>query len=62
LERAINIHPRNGKNYYYLAEAWLLKGNISQAAEFNHLAELYLKNDRQWKKLVMSQRQRIRNH
>ncbi len=59
LERAINIHPRNGKNYYYLAEAWLLKGNVSQASEFNRLAELYLKDDRQWANQVMSQRQRI---
>jgi hypothetical protein len=34
LERAVNLHPTNGGNYYYLAEAWLMKGNVRQAREF----------------------------
>lgn len=60
LERAVNLHPRNGENYYYLAEAWLMKGNASQATEFNHLAGLYLKNDPAWQRRLVSQRARIR--
>jgi len=28
LERALNLNPDNGRNYYYLAEAWLMKWNI----------------------------------
>ena len=59
LERAINLNPSNGQNYYYLSEAWLLKGNASQAREFNRLAEIHLKEDRGWMRLVSKQRDRI---
>ena len=38
LERAVNLHPGSGENYYYLAEAWRRKGNSSQASEYNNLA------------------------
>ena len=43
LEQAVSLHPANGQNYYYLAEAWLMKGYASQAKEFNQLAEIHLK-------------------
>ncbi|UCF86119.1 MAG: tetratricopeptide repeat protein [Desulfobacteraceae bacterium] len=59
LERAINLNPSNGQNYYYLSEAWLLKGNASQAKEFNRLAEIHLKEDRRWMRRVSEQRDRI---
>lgn len=59
LEQAINLNSNNGQNYYYLAEAWLLKGVLRQAAEFNQLAEQYLKGDRGWEVRVIEQRQRI---
>jgi len=59
LERAVNLNPRNGENYYYLAEAWLMKGNAAQAGEFNHLAGMYLKTDPQWTDRVQSQKERI---
>lgn len=59
LERAINLNPSNGQNYYYLSEAWLLKGNASQAKEFNRLAEIHLKEDRRWMRRVSKQRDRI---
>lgn len=60
LERAINIHPSNGQNYYYLAEAWLRKGNAPQATEFNRLAAMYLKDDPSWMSRVKDQQERIR--
>jgi tetratricopeptide (TPR) repeat protein len=60
LERALNLNPDNGKNYYYLAEAWLMKGNIDQAAEFNRLAEIYLKDDSEWLNRVILQKERIK--
>ena len=41
-EQALNLDPTNGQNYYYLSEAWFMKGNIAQAAEFNRLAAIYL--------------------
>jgi tetratricopeptide (TPR) repeat protein len=59
LERAVNLNPRNGENYFYLAEAWIMKGNASQAKEFNHLAEIYMKTDPEWMGRVQSQKDRI---
>jgi predicted Zn-dependent protease len=59
LERAMTLNPADGKNYYYLAEAWLAKGNPSQAREFNHLAEIYLEDDPEWVMKTMQQRRRI---
>jgi len=60
LERALNLNPDNGRNYYYLAEAWLMKWNIGQATEFNRLAEIYLKDDSEWLYRVKLQRERIK--
>jgi tetratricopeptide (TPR) repeat protein len=62
LERALNLNPNNGRNYYYLAEAWLMKWDIDQAEEFNRLAEIYLKDDSEWLNRVMMQRKRIKEH
>jgi tetratricopeptide (TPR) repeat protein len=61
LERAMNLYPKNGKVYYYLSEAWLLKENIAQAAEFNRLARIYLQKDPEWANRVERQRKRIQN-
>lgn len=60
LERAMNVNPSNGQNYYYLAEAWLKKGNSSQAREFNRLAAMYLKDEPDWMTRVKDQQERIR--
>ncbi len=62
LERAVSISGTNGKNYYYLAEAWLKKGNIMQAKEWNRLAEMYLAGDREWSQWASEQRERISSH
>lgn len=59
LERAINIAPSDGRNYYYLAEAWRLKGNTVQALEFNRLAGLYLVDSGIWQKRVKQQHRSI---
>ena len=60
LERALNLYPTNGRNYYYLSEAWLLKNDVLQAKEWNRLAELYLSDDKDWLKKVLDQKARIR--
>jgi tetratricopeptide (TPR) repeat protein len=60
LERALNLYPTNGRNYYYLSEAWLLKNNAIQAKEWNRLAEMYLSDDKDWMKKVLDQKARIR--
>ena len=59
LERAVGLHPANGQNYYYLAEAWMVKGNWTQAETFNRLAEIHLKEDTGWPEKVRQQRVRI---
>ena len=59
-EQALNLDPANGQNYYYLSDAWIMKGNIAQAAEFNRLAAIYLEDDAKWMDRVMQQRERIK--
>ncbi|MEJ2165880.1 MAG: tetratricopeptide repeat protein [Deltaproteobacteria bacterium] len=59
LEQALSLHPTNGRNYYYLAEAWLMKGSAAQAKEFNALAEIHLKEDPAWMIRVAKQADRI---
>ena len=59
LEQAINLNPDNGQCYYYLAEAWLLKGNSSEARQFNSLAKNYLNEDKDWKTRVAKQADKI---
>ena len=59
LEQALNIHPANGRNYYYLSEAWLMKNDALQAREWNRQAEIYLSDDKFWRKKVLDQKARI---
>jgi Tfp pilus assembly protein PilF len=59
LEQAVSLDPDNGQNYYYLAEAWLMKGVASEAKEFNELAEIHLREDETWMKRVARQANRI---
>ena len=59
LEQAISLNPTDGKNYYYLSEAWLMKGSATQAKEFNQLAEIHLSQDSEWMIRVAQQADRI---
>jgi len=59
LERAVGINPSDGPGYYYLAEAWLAKGNLDQASRFNTLASIYLRKDRSWSGQATGQKKRI---
>ncbi len=59
LEQAVSLDPNNGQNYYYLAEAWLMKGVTSEAKDFNHLAEIHLRDDKEWSDRVAHQANRI---
>jgi tetratricopeptide (TPR) repeat protein len=61
LEQAINLHPKNGQNYYYMAEAWLLKRNLPQAREFHRLAGIYLRDDTAWASRLKIQELKIKN-
>ena len=59
LEQAVNLHPGSGENYYYLAEAWRRKGNLSQAVEYNRLAAIRYKDDPEWLERIALQKKRI---
>lgn len=61
LEKSMNINPNNGHNYYFLAEAWMLKRNKTQAREFNRMAGIYLNEDADWMRKVRHQKERIEN-
>lgn len=60
LERAVGVNPADGPGYFYLAEAWLAKGNCDRAARFNELAVLYLRGDRKWTRWAEAQKERIK--
>lgn len=59
LEQAISLDPDNGQSYYYLAEAWLIKGKPPEAKKYNHFAEVYLKGNHAWMMRVERQADRI---
>ncbi len=59
LERAINLNPGSGENFYYLSQAWLMKEEAKQAKEFNHLAEIYLNEYPEWTIRIARQKDRI---
>lgn len=59
LEQAISLNPDNGQCYYYLAEAWIQKGNVSEAKQFNRLAKAYLVKDKSWNARVANQADKI---
>lgn len=58
-ERAVSLNPHHGPGYYYLAEAWLAKGNTSQAESFHQLARLHLRDRPEWKQRLSAQSNRL---
>ena len=61
LERALSVDPSNGKTYYYMAEAWIMKKNKGQAVEFNRLAAMYFSEDSSWSGKAAQQQRRIQS-
>lgn len=59
LERAVGVNPGDGRGYFYLAEAWIGKENFNQAARFNDMAILYLRDDPAWLQRARAQKERI---
>ncbi len=60
LEWAVGVNPADGPGYFYLAEAWLAKGDCERAARFNDLTVLYLRGDRKWTRRAEAQKERIK--
>ena len=58
-EQAVGLNPNNGQSYYYLAQAWMGKGVLSEAKEFNSLARSYLQDDKEWLIRVENQAHQI---
>lgn len=61
LERAVGIHPGDGRAYFFLARAWLGKKDLNRAARFNEMAILYLRDDPAWKRRARDQKEKIRD-
>ena len=59
LERSVALDSSNGQNYYYLAEAWLMKKNARHAREFNRLAGIRFRQDAVWQTRISRQKDRI---
>ena len=59
LERSVTLDSDTGQNYYYLAEAWLMKKNARHAREFNRLAGIRLAQDATWQNRINRQKDRI---
>jgi len=58
-EQAVSLSPHYGPGHYYLAEAWLAKGNAPQARQFHRLAALYLEKDASWRTRLADQARRL---
>ena len=59
LERSVALDSTVGQNYYYLAEAWIMKQNVHQARAFNRLADLHLGRNPDWRNRIARQNDRI---
>ena len=59
LERAVGLNPSDGPGYYFLAEAWLAKGDLDLARRFNKLAAIYLRREPSWARRAADQMRRI---
>ncbi len=59
-ERAVGLNPHHGPGYFYLAKAWMAKGDWSQAASFHRQAEVHLRGDAQWAERLRFQGAEIR--
>ncbi len=58
-EQAIGLNPNCGQCYYYMAQAWVAKGAVSEARQFNSLARDYLQEDPTWNERLRVQTRRI---
>lgn len=59
-ERAIQIHPDGCVPYYYMAEAWLQKGDVRRALQFNQLALSRADQDPYWKNRIREQQIKLK--
>lgn len=59
LERASALNPMNGQNYFWLAEAWLQKGDRGQALQYHRQAQRHLAGDPGWRARLEEQGRRL---
>lgn len=61
LERAVSLNPDNGRAFFYMAEAWLMKDRPEEAEEYNHLAARHLGPEPPWPARIRDQAEQIRS-
>ena len=59
-ERAVQLHPDGCGAYYYMAEAWLQKGDLRRARQFNRLARSYADQDPYWERRIRNQARQLK--
>ncbi len=59
LERALRIDPGNGQSAFYLAEAWIMKGDLAQAEAFHRVASSQLSGSPDWAARLRDQGRRL---
>jgi Tfp pilus assembly protein PilF len=59
-ERSIQLHPDGWVPYYYMAEAWMQKGDLTRARQFNRLARTYADQNPYWKRRIRDQAQQLK--
>ena len=59
LEKALQLNPVGGQNYFYLAEAWIQLNRPHQANEYHRLATIYLPPHGSWQEKLLIQKEKI---
>jgi tetratricopeptide (TPR) repeat protein len=59
LEKALQLNPAGGQNYFFMAEAWIQLKRPHQAIENHRLAERYLPPHAAWQQKLLIQQEKI---
>lgn len=59
LEKALQLNPVEGQNYFFMAEAWILLKQPHQALEYHRLAIMYLSPHVAWQEKLLIQKKKI---
>ena len=60
LEKALQLNPVEGQNYYLMAEAWIQLKQPKQALEYHRLAAMYLPPLAVWQEKMRLQEEKIK--
>ena len=60
LEKALQLNPVEGQNYFLMAEAWIQLKQPKQALEYHRLAAMYLPPLAVWQEKMRLQEEKIK--